>query len=252
MRFNELVENAALFTPMFEFGGIWVKPDGSHLECDYANDQHHPATYARSVGEECAETSDDYQHFMERAQSEGWVRLAKHGRTFLVEFEHSKISVAAIREVTRLLRMAGHCQNWEFSILGWSEEFKSFNDFKEAVRFWNQYRTSRNALTERADLSIARDHENMLTASIEGKPVAWYVIDRSAPGEVSLHANVDAAARRQGISKAVYDWAASYFAARDLKLVPFSRLSPEAYAMWQKRDPAAVAGYTRDGANYYR
>lgn len=99
------------------------------------------------------------------------------------------------------------------------------------------------------DLNIRVDG-NMIVAKLGERDVAWYTIDLKRPGLVSLHAAVDADARRQGISSRVYDWAERFFKP-NRKLVPFDRLSPEAYAMWQKRDPETVKNYTRDGENYY-
>lgn len=252
MRFNEIVENAALFTPPDEFGGIWVKPDGSHVECEYEKKLHHPATFAAHHGEEYHDGNEDYQHFMERGFEAGWVRVAKHGRTFLVEFDHARVSKLAVREVTRLLRESTMANRWEFNILNWEDEFECFNELKDATRFWNRYREDRRRGRLDEKVEIEREHESMLTASLNGKPVAWYIIDQRRPGEVSLHSNVDAAARRQGISMAVYDWAEKYFAEQGLRLVPYERLSTGAYRMWQKRDPKSVEGYRQDiGLNWY-
>jgi hypothetical protein len=83
----------------------------------------------------------------------------------------------------------------------------------------------------------------MLILSVNGKDQAWYSIDTREPGNVSLHANVDASVRRMGWSKKVYDWAEKHFAKQGRKLVPYGRLSPEAYEMWKKRDANAVKDY---------
>jgi hypothetical protein len=105
-------------------------------------------------------------------------------------------------------------------------------------------------LVEALDLDI-RIADGIIVASLAGRDVAWYEII-VGDGVVSLHANVDASVRRQGISETVYDWAEAHFAQQGLRLVPFSRLSPEAHQMWHKRDPSAVADFRRSGANFYR
>jgi hypothetical protein len=102
------------------------------------------------------------------------------------------------------------------------------------------------------DLAIRIEGQQII-ASLAGKDVAWYVIDsdRAPEGCVCLHANVDDASRRIGVSSQVYDWAERHFATKGLRLCPYELLSPEAYEMWKKRDPDAVEGYFRDGRNYY-
>jgi hypothetical protein len=103
------------------------------------------------------------------------------------------------------------------------------------------------------DIRIEGGRHKQIVASQNGKDCAWYVIDteRADNGCVCLHANVDAASRRMGISQHVYDWAERHFAAQGLRLCPYELLSPEAYEMWKKRDPKSVEGYFRDGRNYY-
>lgn len=84
-----------------------------------------------------------------------------------------------------------------------------------------------------------------IVASLDGRDVGWFRIDRRLPGKVSLHANLDASVRRQGIATRVYDWAQEHFAMMGLSLVPFFRLSDEAYEFWKRRDPEAVADFQR-------
>ena len=251
MRMHEINESASLFTQKNEMGGIWVRPDGSHVDCDYENNLHHPAAFAAAEGEEYEGDEFDYQYYMEEAHSQGWVRVAQHGQSFLVEFEHGKAPRKALREVSKLVRAAdtGFISDYEFSIMGWDKELWRFQDHKAAMRFWNSYMAQSRTVAE--GIEVRQDHESMLTAALDGRDVAWYSIAERNPHEVSLHANVDAAARRQGVSSYVYDWAEKFFAKKGLKLVPFSRLSDEAYAMWRKRNPSSVADYVKDGANWY-
>lgn len=106
-------------------------------------------------------------------------------------------------------------------------------------------------LSESVDYKL--DNETLIVEK-DGKPIAWYTIDkkRIANGEISLHASVDAEHRNQGISRDVYDWMETRLAKQNLRLVPSSRLSPEAYNFWLKRDKSAIVDFVRDGRNWYR
>lgn len=97
--------------------------------------------------------------------------------------------------------------------------------------------------TLRIRLNPDTSRGDMIIASVDGKDVAWYPVVKKFPGRVSLHANVDPSARRQGITTRVYDWAEDHFGMMGLKLEPFFRLSNAAYEFWKARDPASVADY---------
>jgi hypothetical protein len=88
----------------------------------------------------------------------------------------------------------------------------------------------------------------MIIAWMGNREVGWFTLAHGEGDTYSLHANVCNLARRMGVATFVYDWAEANLPGT---LVPFDRLSPEAYQMWQKRRPEAITGYVKDGANYY-
>lgn len=102
-------------------------------------------------------------------------------------------------------------------------------------------------LIESADIRCRRENQ-MVVAHMGNREVGWFTIADHGDDTYSLHANVCNLSRRVGVATFVYDWAEANLPGT---LVPYDRLSPEAYQMWQKRRPEAIKDYIRDGANWY-
>lgn len=92
---------------------------------------------------------------------------------------------------------------------------------------------------------------DMIIAKHNGRDAGWFSVVDHGNNKISLHANVDPASRRLGLATKVYNWAINFFKQQGKTIIPYDRLSPEAYQMWKQRDPASVADYAFRHANWY-
>lgn len=92
-------------------------------------------------------------------------------------------------------------------------------------------------------LDIQRGGESVGRTFVAPGNAATGMVDN--PNSFVLGPKVNPEHQRQGIASAVYDALASAGEPHGMRLVPGTIISPEAFALWQKRDPAMLAAALR-------